>query len=128
MGSDATLEVGHQGVGITPVESDAVMNILCRGILAALEHGRAGEVNNFGSGAERENIEVVRRILDHTGAPESLIEHAVDRRSSCSPGFGTYCSSRLPATFPSTARSLVSWGNRISRRITREMRPAFAGC
>ena len=51
----------------------------CRGLLAALERGRAGEVYNFGGGAERENLEVVRRIVELTGADPGLITHVADR-------------------------------------------------
>lgn len=51
----------------------------CRGVLAALEHGRAGEVYNFGGAAERTNLEVVRRILAHVGAGEELIRYVADR-------------------------------------------------
>jgi dTDP-glucose 4,6-dehydratase len=51
----------------------------CRGVLAALEHGRGGEVYNFGGGAERENLEVVRRIVAGVGADERLITHVADR-------------------------------------------------
>jgi dTDP-glucose 4,6-dehydratase len=51
----------------------------CRGILAALEGGRPGEVYNFGGGAERENIEVVREILRLCGRDRSLIQFVKDR-------------------------------------------------
>jgi dTDP-glucose 4,6-dehydratase len=51
----------------------------CRAILAVLEDGRAGEAYNVGGPDESENIEVVRRIIELTGADESLIEHVTDR-------------------------------------------------
>jgi dTDP-glucose 4,6-dehydratase len=51
----------------------------CRGILAAAEQGRPGEVYNFGGGNERPNLEVARRILDLVGAPGSLIKFVKDR-------------------------------------------------
>jgi dTDP-glucose 4,6-dehydratase len=51
----------------------------CRGILAVLERGRAGEAYNVGGPDECENIEVVRRIIEQTGADPSLIEHVTDR-------------------------------------------------
>jgi dTDP-glucose 4,6-dehydratase len=51
----------------------------CHGILAVLEHGRAGEAYNVGGPDECENMEVVRRILSLTGADDSLIEHVTDR-------------------------------------------------
>lgn len=51
----------------------------CRGILAALEKGKVGEVYNLGGGNERPNLVVARAILKHVGAPESLIEFVKDR-------------------------------------------------
>ena len=51
----------------------------CRGILAALENGRAGQVYNFGGGNERPNLEVVREILKILGKPESLLKYVQDR-------------------------------------------------
>jgi dTDP-glucose 4,6-dehydratase len=51
----------------------------CRGIHAVLEGGRPGEAYNVGGPDERENIDVVRRILELTGRDESLIEHVTDR-------------------------------------------------
>ena len=51
----------------------------CRGVLAALERGRAGEVYNFGGGNERRNLEVVREIVQVLGANESLVEFVTDR-------------------------------------------------
>jgi dTDP-glucose 4,6-dehydratase len=51
----------------------------CRAILAVLERGRPGEAYNVGGPDECENIDVVRRIVELTGADESLIEHVTDR-------------------------------------------------
>jgi dTDP-glucose 4,6-dehydratase len=51
----------------------------CRGILAALELGKAGEVYNLGGMDERTNLELVKKILGILGKPESLIEHVTDR-------------------------------------------------
>ena len=51
----------------------------CRGLLAALERGRSGEVYNFGGGADWENIFVVRSILGRLGADENLITYVTDR-------------------------------------------------
>jgi dTDP-glucose 4,6-dehydratase len=51
----------------------------CRGIHAVLEGGRPGEAYNVGGPEECENIEVVRRVIELTGADESLIEHVSDR-------------------------------------------------
>ena len=50
----------------------------CTGIESALRNGKAGEVYNVG-GQERENMEVVRRILDLTGASPDLVRHVADR-------------------------------------------------
>jgi dTDP-glucose 4,6-dehydratase len=49
------------------------------GIGFALEHGEPGEVYNVGGPDEAPNIEVVKRIVEYTGADESLIEHVTDR-------------------------------------------------
>ncbi len=51
----------------------------CRGILAALEKGRAGEVYNLGGGNERPNLDVARAILKLAGRPESLLRPVPDR-------------------------------------------------
>jgi dTDP-glucose 4,6-dehydratase len=50
-----------------------------RGIGHVLEHGQPGEVYNCGGPDECENMVVVRRILELTGADESLIEYVTDR-------------------------------------------------
>jgi dTDP-glucose 4,6-dehydratase len=50
----------------------------CAGIERALRNGAAGEVYNVG-GQERENLDVVRRILDLTGASPDLVRHVEDR-------------------------------------------------
>ncbi|HEY2397609.1 MAG TPA: dTDP-glucose 4,6-dehydratase [Solirubrobacteraceae bacterium] len=44
-----------------------------------LEHGVPGEVYNAGGPDEEANIDVVRRIIELTGASESQIEHVTDR-------------------------------------------------
>ena len=51
----------------------------CRAVHSVLERGRPGRAYNVGGPDERENIEVVRAILQLTGADESLIEHVRDR-------------------------------------------------
>jgi dTDP-glucose 4,6-dehydratase len=51
----------------------------CRGLLAALESGKAGEVYNFGASSERRNIEIVKAVLGLLGKPESLIQYVKDR-------------------------------------------------
>jgi dTDP-glucose 4,6-dehydratase len=50
-----------------------------RGIGRALTHGAPGEVYNCGGPDECENLLVVKRILELTGADESLIEYVTDR-------------------------------------------------
>ncbi len=48
-------------------------------VIAILENGRIGEVYNIGSGQERRNIDVVKRILRILDKPDSLIEFVKDR-------------------------------------------------
>jgi dTDP-glucose 4,6-dehydratase len=50
-----------------------------RGIGHVLEHGAPGEVYNCGGPDECENLEVVRRILELSGADESQIQFVTDR-------------------------------------------------
>jgi dTDP-glucose 4,6-dehydratase len=51
----------------------------CAGIELVLREGGAGEVYNIGGDDERENVEIVSRILELTGADESLVRHVEDR-------------------------------------------------
>jgi dTDP-glucose 4,6-dehydratase len=51
----------------------------CRAILAALIHGRRGEVYNIGSRNARRNLEVVTAILKAVDKPLSLIRYVKDR-------------------------------------------------
>ena len=50
----------------------------CAAIERVLADGRAGEAYNVG-GEEHENLEVVERILELTGADASLVKHVEDR-------------------------------------------------
>jgi dTDP-glucose 4,6-dehydratase len=50
-----------------------------RGIGHVLEHGVPGETYNVGGSDEAINLDVVKRIIALTGAPESLIEYVTDR-------------------------------------------------
>ena len=50
-----------------------------RGILAALEKGKTGEVYNLGGENERPNLQVAKTILKLLGKPESLLEYVKDR-------------------------------------------------
>jgi dTDP-glucose 4,6-dehydratase len=51
----------------------------CRALARVLAAGRPGEVYNIGSGEERANLDVARRILALTGRPDSLLRHVKDR-------------------------------------------------
>ncbi|PIR21593.1 MAG: dTDP-glucose 4,6-dehydratase [Deltaproteobacteria bacterium CG11_big_fil_rev_8_21_14_0_20_47_16] len=51
----------------------------CRGVLAVLEHGRAGQVYNFSDDTDITNIDLVRLILEQLGQPNDLIQHVKDR-------------------------------------------------
>jgi dTDP-glucose 4,6-dehydratase len=51
----------------------------CRAVLASLEHGKSGEVYNFGGGSEMPNLRLVEKLLDRLGKPRSLIRHVEDR-------------------------------------------------
>ena len=51
----------------------------CRAILAVLEGGRPGEIYNIGGNRSLPNLDVVKMILEYTGAPETLIEYVTDR-------------------------------------------------
>jgi dTDP-glucose 4,6-dehydratase len=50
-----------------------------RGIATVLERGEPGEVYNVGGPDEAPNLEVVKKIVEYTGADESLIEYVTDR-------------------------------------------------
>src|SRR4051794_21905772 len=51
----------------------------CAGIELALREGKPGEVYNVAANEELENRELTRRILELTGADESLVRHVADR-------------------------------------------------
>jgi dTDP-glucose 4,6-dehydratase len=76
----------------------------CRGVLATLEDGKAGEVYNFGGASERKNLDVVRQIIRAVGASEELIEFVTDR-----PGHD-----RRYAIDFSKARRELDWGPRLT--------------
>jgi dTDP-glucose 4,6-dehydratase len=50
-----------------------------RGIGTVLERGEPGEVYNVGGPDEAPNLEVVKKIIEYTGAGEELIEYVTDR-------------------------------------------------
>lgn len=51
----------------------------CRTIYRVIEEGTAGEVYNVAAQNERQNLEVVERVLELVGASEDLVEHVEDR-------------------------------------------------
>ncbi|ADD08068.1 dTDP-glucose 4,6-dehydratase [Candidatus Aciduliprofundum boonei] len=51
----------------------------CRGIDLVLQKGSKGEIYNIASNEEKENIEVVRKILAYLGKNEDMIEYVEDR-------------------------------------------------
>lgn len=51
----------------------------CKAIDVVLQKGKIGEVYNIGGRSERQNIEIVRLILDLLGKSENLIEFVKDR-------------------------------------------------
>lgn len=71
----------------------------CAGLVAALERGRPGEVYNLGASSERQNLDVVHRILDLLGKPRSLVTFVADR-----PGHD-----RRYAIDPSKAQRELGW-------------------
>ncbi len=50
-----------------------------RAIWLAFKHGKSGEIYNIGARNERQNIEVVKAILDALGKPHSLMKFVTDR-------------------------------------------------
>jgi len=51
----------------------------CRGIDAALQRGRVGEVYNFGGRTEMQNIALTKLLLNLLDKPETLIRYVQDR-------------------------------------------------
>jgi dTDP-glucose 4,6-dehydratase len=51
----------------------------CRGILAVLERGADGDVYNIGGNCALTNREVIRRVLEMVGVPETLMTTVTDR-------------------------------------------------
>ena len=51
----------------------------CRAINLVLKNGKVGEKYNIGGGVELSNLELVKKILNMVGKPETLIEFVEDR-------------------------------------------------
>ena len=49
------------------------------GIIAAMEHGRPGEIYNLGADNERSNLEMTKMILELLGRGEEMIDYVPDR-------------------------------------------------
>ncbi len=103
----------------------------CRGILAALHHGRPGEVYNFGGRSERYNMDVTKAVLQLTGKPATLIRHVTDR-----PGhdrrYAVNCSRaeaelgwKLTVTFEQGLAETVEWYRANSSWIERVRSGAY---
>lgn len=52
----------------------------CRAVDMILEKGREGEIYNIGGQCELRNIDIVRKILELLGKPESLVTYVTDRK------------------------------------------------
>ena len=51
----------------------------CQALLTVVKKGVPGHIYNVGAGNERENLSVVRRILEQLGKPDSLVKFVQDR-------------------------------------------------
>ena len=79
----------------------------CRAIWLAYEKGRGGEAYNIGARNERENIDVVRTILDALGKPHSLINFVEDRLGH----------DRRYAIDPAKAETELGWSPQINWEV-----------
>ena len=67
------------GLTVESVRNWLYVEDFARGIGHVLEHGVPGEAYNVGGPDECPNIEVVKGILEYTGAGDELIEYVTDR-------------------------------------------------
>ncbi len=51
----------------------------CRALDTVLQRGKPGEIYNIGSGNEKTNLELIRKILELLGKPQSLVQFVADR-------------------------------------------------
>ncbi len=51
----------------------------CKAVDLIISNGKPGEIYNVGGHNEKQNIEVVKTVLDRLGKPYGLIEHVADR-------------------------------------------------
>jgi len=85
----------------------------CRAIWLAFEKGRAGEIYNIGARNERQNIEVVKSLLDALGKPHSLIKFVADR-----PGHDRrYALDPVKAETELGWKPLISWEEGLRKTI-----------
>jgi dTDP-glucose 4,6-dehydratase len=52
---------------------------VCSAVLVLLENGLIGDVYNVGGGNERTNLEIVRAVIEATGADETLVQFVEER-------------------------------------------------
>ncbi len=51
----------------------------CRALDAVIQKGKLGEIYNIGSGNEKTNLELIRKLLEQLDKPQSLIQFVTDR-------------------------------------------------
>lgn len=51
----------------------------CRALDAVIQKGKPGEIYNIGSGNEKTNLELIRKLLELLDKPQSLIQFVTDR-------------------------------------------------
>jgi len=76
----------------------------CRAIWLAYTQGKSGEVYNIGARNERQNLDVVRSLLDALGKPQSLIKFVEDRKGH----------DRRYAIDPTKAETELGWSPQMS--------------